>query len=154
MIHVRLYASLRDRAGRGAVFLHWPEIGALAALREKLAEELPELKDALREVPFLVAVNHTMANEDTPIKDGDEVGLMPPFSGGSRGETAFVSHPVGDVRIQTGDFSVDEEIRRIRAAGKNTGAVCTFLGTARDYSRGRSVEGLFFEHYPGLAEKE
>ena len=30
----------------------------------------------------LMAVNQELSDDDTVIKDGDEVGLLPPFSGG------------------------------------------------------------------------
>ncbi|NOZ76146.1 MAG: molybdenum cofactor biosynthesis protein MoaE, partial [Euryarchaeota archaeon] len=58
------------------------------------------------------------------------------------------------IRIQEADFSVEEEIERVKAASKRIGGIVTFLGTVRDFSRGREVEKLVFEHYPGMAEKK
>jgi molybdopterin synthase catalytic subunit len=58
------------------------------------------------------------------------------------------------IRIQKEDFNIDAEISRLRKKYKNTGAVVTFVGIARDFSKGKPIESLFFEHYPGMAEKK
>lgn len=58
------------------------------------------------------------------------------------------------VRIQKEDFSVDEEIKKIMHVSKNIGGVVTFLGAARDISKGHDIEMLSFEHYKGMAEKK
>lgn len=58
----------------------------------------------------------------------------------------------GLVRIQVENFSVEEEIARVKAASRGIGAVVTFLGIGRDISKGEEISGLDFEHYPGMAE--
>ena len=58
------------------------------------------------------------------------------------------------VRIQTEDFSMDEEVAKVMASSKSIGGVATFLGTARDISKGKDIELLSFEHYHGMAEKK
>ena len=58
------------------------------------------------------------------------------------------------VRIQTEDFSMDEEVKKVMASSKSIGGVSTFLGTARDISKGKDIELLSFEHYHGMAEKK
>ena len=58
------------------------------------------------------------------------------------------------VRIQREDFSVDAEIKAVLKKSKSIGGVVTFLGTARDFSKGRDVEMISFEHYNGMAEKK
>jgi len=57
------------------------------------------------------------------------------------------------VRIQTGDFSVEEEVRLLHGGNGNIGGIVTFLGTARDLSKGRDVSRLEFEEYAGMAVK-
>ncbi|WP_298301221.1 MoaD/ThiS family protein [Hydrotalea sp.] len=37
---------------------------------------------ALQSVKYFIAVNGKMIQENTPLKEGDTVALMPPFSGG------------------------------------------------------------------------
>lgn len=58
------------------------------------------------------------------------------------------------VRIQRGDFSVEDEIALVRTASRGIGGVVAFLGTAREFSKGEEIEGLDFEYYPGMAEKK
>lgn len=58
------------------------------------------------------------------------------------------------VRIQQGNFSVDEEIDRVKTSSKSIGGIVTFLGTGRDISKGKKIMKLEFEHYPGMAEKK
>lgn len=56
-----------------------------------------------------------------------------------------------NIRILEEDFSVDAEIKRIKAVSGRIGGIVTFLGTVRDFSRGKEVKKLVFEHYPDMA---
>ena len=58
------------------------------------------------------------------------------------------------VRVQREDFSVDAEINRVRSRSRRIGGISIFLGTARDHSKGREVDGITFEHYEGMAQKK
>ena len=58
------------------------------------------------------------------------------------------------VKIQEEDFSLDEEVKKVMKASKSIGGVATFLGTARDISKGRDIDMISFEHYQGMAEKK
>jgi molybdopterin synthase catalytic subunit len=106
----------------------------------------PALREALECGRFLMAVNQEFVQLDTPLKDGDEVAIMPPFSGGQERQ--------GVVRVQTGPFSLEAEIERIKGSSRSIGGIVTFLGTTRDVSRGIAVAKLEFEHYGGMAEKK
>jgi molybdopterin synthase catalytic subunit len=57
------------------------------------------------------------------------------------------------VRVQTDDFDLSEEVRRLRAGRPDVGAVVTFVGTVRDINDGASVAEMELEHYPGMTEK-
>lgn len=57
------------------------------------------------------------------------------------------------IRVQKETFDVAAEVTRVKAASTSIGAVVVFLGTARDISKGKAIEWLEFEHYPGMAEK-
>lgn len=58
------------------------------------------------------------------------------------------------IRVQKETFDVAAEVTRVKAASTSIGAVVVFLGTARDISKGKAIEWLEFEHYPGMAEKK
>ena len=58
------------------------------------------------------------------------------------------------VRIQTEDFSQDEEVRALQAGSKRIGGIATFLGCARDFSQGREVSAISFDAYGSMALSE
>ena len=144
MITVRLFALLKEKAGSAELTV----TERPATVRELLAvigRDRPALREALECGRILMAVNHEFVQLDAPLKDGDEVAVMPPFSGGQQRQ--------GVVQVQTGPFSIDAEIERIKGSSRSIGGIVTFLGTTRDVSRGSAVAKLEFEHYPGMAEK-
>ncbi len=111
----------------------------------------PDIGELIQKKKVLVSVNQEIAHEDTTIQDGDEVALLPPFAGGCPMDQT------GDdgqfVRVQREDFSVDAEIKRVRGRSKRIGGIATFLGIARDRSKGRDIDNITFEHYEGMAQK-
>jgi molybdopterin synthase catalytic subunit len=58
------------------------------------------------------------------------------------------------VRIQSEDFSQDEEIAALKAGSQRIGGIATFLGCARDFSEGRDVSEISFEAYGSMALAE
>lgn len=58
------------------------------------------------------------------------------------------------VRVQRENFSIDEELTRVRSRSSRIGGIAMFLGTARDRSKGRDVSAMTFEHYEGMAQKK
>ena len=56
------------------------------------------------------------------------------------------------VSIQAADFDLSRELAVLRAGDARVGAVCSFVGTVRDRSDGRSVRTMELEHYPGMTE--
>jgi len=145
MIRVKLFAMLKDKAGTAEVALeeHPATVKDILAV---IAGRFPALADSLSCGRILVAVNQEFATPDTMVRDGDEVALMPPFSGGQERH--------GFVRVQTEPFSLDAEVELIKRSSRSIGGIVTFLGTTRDISRGEAVAKLEFEHYPGMAEKK
>lgn len=145
MIMVRLFAGLKEAAGKDSVSIG-SSPATVAAVLAAVKEASPGLSAFIDSGRMLVAVNGELARPDDPVRDGDELALMPPFSGGRETDQL--------VRIQAEPFSVEQEVERVRKASLSIGAVVSFLGTARDLSRGKRVERLEFEHYPGMAEKK
>ena len=109
----------------------------------------PAIRELIQKKKVLVSVNQEIAHEETSISDSDEIALLPPFAGGGP------SDQLGDamlVRVQREDFSVDAEINRVRGKSKRIGGIATFLGIARDRSKGRDIDSITFEHYEGMAQ--
>ena len=145
MITIKLFAILKDKTGRDELHLS-SRSSTIAELLKEVSDAYPALSGILSSGRILTSVNQEFVKGDAPVKDGDEVALMPPFSGGSGAH--------GRICIQTGPFSLDEEIERLKQASPAIGAIVTFLGTTRDISREKPVAKLEFEHYPGMAEKK
>jgi molybdopterin synthase catalytic subunit len=146
MVKIRLFAVLKKLAGKEEIHLNVGESMKLKDLLLQIKDEFPQVVDLVKEKKVMVSVNQEIADENTVIKNGDEVGILPPFAGGA-GEASEL------VRIQRENFSVDEEIARVKKSSTGIGGVVTFLGIARDNSKGRDIEGLSFEYYEGMAQK-
>ena len=56
-------------------------------------------------------------------------------------------------RIQTEDFDLSVELKKLRAGDARVGAVAAFVGTVRDRNDGSEVAAMTLEHYPGMTEK-
>lgn len=78
-----LFASLRDQLGP-SVSVEVPEdvpgVVTAGALRSALEAAHPEVARYGRRL--LLAVNEQYARDDSPIRSGDQVALIPPVAGG------------------------------------------------------------------------
>ena len=150
MVTVRLFGMTKMLAGnQGILSLDLVNGGRVKDLVGALEAGYPAIGELIQKKKVLVSVNQEIAHEETEIRDGDEVALLPPFAGGSP------SDQIDDsmfVRVQREDFSVDAEINRVRARSKRIGGIATFLGIARDRSKGREIDSMTFEHYEGMAQ--
>jgi molybdopterin synthase catalytic subunit len=133
IVRVRLFASLRERAGTSEVELDLPD-GA------RVADALEEMHDIAGGVPVVMAVNREYADATAPLSAGDELALIPPVSGGA-GTEAAAPH----VAVTAEPLSLDALVARVRDAG--AGAVVTFQGVTREVPR------LEYEAYAEMAEE-
>jgi molybdopterin synthase catalytic subunit len=82
-VTVRLFASLRERAGTSMLTRRLPEGATAGDLLAVLQEEIPPLRASGR---IALAVNSEYTDIAHPLADGDEVALIPPVSGGRGSE--------------------------------------------------------------------
>ena len=127
-VRVRLFAGLRERAGVARI-----ELDGVARVDEVWAKL--DLGD--EPAGLLYALNREYVTRDAPVRDGDEIALIPPVSGG-----AF--------RIAAGPLDVGQVIEE--AGDAQAGAVATFVGTVRRRSRDREVLHLEYEAFEEMAE--
>jgi MoaE-MoaD fusion protein len=80
-LEVRLFATLKERAGEQRVRVELEEPASVAMLLTALETDFPSLAPALDSA--LIAVNREFAFPDHPLAAGDEVALFPPVSGGT-----------------------------------------------------------------------
>jgi MoaE-MoaD fusion protein len=145
MITIKFFASLKDNAGTGEMSIAFPG-GSVADLLTRITQEHPALAGVLSSNALMISINQEFVRANAIVRDGDEVALMPPFSGGGP--------QAGQVRIQEKPFSIEREISMLKKSSTAIGAVVTFVGTTRDISKGKNVAKLDFEHYPGMAERK
>lgn len=152
MITVRLFGVTKMLAGnQSSLSLNMPDGGQVKDLVGLMETRYPAIGELIHKKKVLVSVNQEIAHEETVIGDNDEIALLPPFAGGTGLEQI---HDGQFVRVQRENFSIDQELDRVRSRSKRIGGIATFLGIARDRSRGRDVDGITFEHYEGMAQKK
>jgi MoaE-MoaD fusion protein len=128
-VTVRLFAALRQRAGREELVVELP---ADACVRDALSQ-MAWLTDG---VPVVMAVNREYADENVRLNPDDELALIPPVSGGAVGQI--------HARVTDQPLSLDRLADLVR--DPRAGAVVTFLGVTRD------VPALEYEAYTKMAE--
>lgn len=79
-VRVRLFASLREAAGRPEAELRLRPGATAEDAWRSLAAEHPAL--APRRASLAAAVNRRYTSFDAPLADGDEIVFIPPVSGG------------------------------------------------------------------------
>lgn len=84
-VKVLLFGGMRDalHAGHIEITVVYPAAQATACVADLLEACRAQFPAAAPWLPHLrVAVNHEYATPQTPIKEGDEVALIPPIAGG------------------------------------------------------------------------
>lgn len=132
-VRVRLFAILRERAGRESMELELPEGATVGEALQALARE-PGLGDLLTRLPLGTAVNREYAGQDVTLRAHDELALIPPLSGGAEIHVHITAQPL----------SIDALTRAV--GHPQAGAIVSFQGTTR------SVQRLDYEAYSEMAE--
>ena len=140
-IRLRLFASVREIVGAGELSLEVPEGCTVGQLVQRLGEIHPRLQGLASSL--LLAVNREYRPAEHPLQDGDEVGLIPPVSGGAGDDRDLY-------RVTDRPLSLDALAGHVGV--RTSGAVAGFLGIVREVSRGRRVRHLEYEAYPEMAE--
>jgi molybdopterin synthase catalytic subunit len=134
-VAVRLYAVLRERAGRESIELDLPDRATVADALAALAQ-LPELAGLLARLPVQLAVNRDYASQQTVLHADDELALIPPLSGGSVA-----------ARVAVTDQPLELEPLLRAVADPRAGAVVSFQGVTRE------VPMLHYEAYMEMARE-
>jgi molybdopterin synthase catalytic subunit len=138
-VRVLLFAGLREAVGHKQIFLELPEDASLAELMAALGGDHPAV--AAYRGRLMISVNAERAPLDRVLRDGDEVALLPPVSGGS-----------GRRQVTELPLSMDALIAEVM--GDAMGGLVTFTGIVRDHSRGQAIDHLEYEAYGEMAERE
>jgi len=161
-VHVKFFAIFREEIG---VKDEWTEIAddtTVEALWKAYAARSPRLN----RVRAAYAVNQKLAKPDQALRDGDEVGFLPPVSGGTERQTLNrqvaksakknkkntlrPSRLRGEAFITRKPLDLNALVQRVAFPG--AGAILTFSGVVRDNAHGKAVKHLEYEAYPEMAE--
>jgi len=142
-VRVVLFAKPRELVGQPNIDLSLPA-GATAADAWGQLSTRYDLGPLPRS--FRCAVNSEYAGWDDRLKDGDELAVIPPVSGGAIGQR----HGIVTLRDVPLDPSAIAEGIRSGAEG----ALVVFQGIVRSHSRGKQVRALVYEAYGSMAIKQ
>jgi molybdopterin synthase sulfur carrier subunit len=84
-VHVRLFARYRELAGSGSLELDVPPNSTALDVFNRVAERFPEMQPMRGST--LMAIDAEFVRPETEMREGEELVLMPPVSGGC---SAFV----------------------------------------------------------------
>lgn len=79
-VRVRLFAAARAVVGQGEVSVEVEDGSTVGDFMDLFFARHPELAGMAGSL--LLAVNREFADQSVGLKDGDELGVMPPVSGG------------------------------------------------------------------------
>jgi molybdopterin synthase catalytic subunit len=145
---VRLFAVLRERAGASEIVVDGlPEPLDLAGLKRELERRRPELGRLAR---VAGAIGTDYVADATALRDGDQVSLLPPVSGGAGGEGGELHQGVFELRAEP----LDPGAALARVRHPACGGTALFVGTTRATSRSRSVVRLDYEAFEAMTGPE
>jgi MoaE-MoaD fusion protein len=147
-VRVLPFGISKEWLGASVATMELPDGATVADLLVRLRQDLPARmtgpgqQDVLRGIA--VSVNAEYATAGQVLRDGDEVGLLPPVSGGAGEQSAVIT--LTRERI---------DAEKLVAAAKQgeDGAVVVFDGIVRNNTRGRKTLYLYYESYEEMALK-
>jgi molybdopterin synthase catalytic subunit/molybdopterin converting factor small subunit len=145
---------LKEIAGQDGETLEVAEGTPLGTLYADLQQRLPQLQQFRHAVAL--AVNYEYSGSETRLRDGDEVALIPPVSGGApenyaAGETTSM-HATDHAALVRGAINGVAIANEIRLP--DDGAVVVFDGVVRNQTRGRRTLYLHYTAYEPMALRQ
>jgi molybdopterin synthase catalytic subunit/molybdopterin converting factor small subunit len=163
-VRVLPFGVLKDWLGFSTAVVDMPEGATVTELLERLtAAQLAgrpanplggKPSQALRGIA--VSVNAEYAVPAQVLREGDEIGLLPPVSGGAAREADPHDENSRDEAVLIAITRAPIEPEKLIAAAKQgeDGAVVVFDGIVRNNTRGRQALYLDYEAYEEMAEAQ
>jgi MoaE-MoaD fusion protein len=136
-VTVLFFGVLKEMLSSERQTLDLPAGSTVDAILEHYRELLPQQPKLWS--TLAIAVNQSYAVKGCLLRDGDEVALLPPVSGGSGSRISLVREPIDSA-------SLAAEVKQ----GED-GAVVVFDGIVRNNTRGRRTLFLVYEAYEEMA---
>ncbi len=146
---VLFFGAARDAAGTDEASLSFDAPADARTVFARVLDTYPSLR---RFGPSLLfAVNQEYARDlDSEVRDGDELAVFPPVSGGGEKDSAGGAHDFFELTAEPID--VGAVARRV--VPPRCGATVTLDGYAREWTRGRRTLHLVYEAYAPMALAE
>lgn len=142
---------LRDWFGSHARTMEMEEGSSVSDLLTRLAGERGSSDFTSFFRGIAVSVNAEYALAQQVLQDGDEIGLLPPVSGGNA--AAETDNPA-EIVVELTRGVIDAEILVARAKRGEDGAVAIFDGIVRNNTRGRQTLHLDYDAYEEMAIRQ
>jgi len=150
-VEVRLFATLKDSAGKDRITVTLEEPATVQDLLAAISDSYPALAAAVDSC--VVSVNRDFASEATAVGPNDDVAMFPPVSGGS-GQEEFPYPTYFAITHEAPDINA---IHR-RLQQPDVGAIISFTGSVRGQTvrEGLPEETVFLEYeaYNEMAEQK
>jgi molybdopterin synthase catalytic subunit len=142
-VRVLPFGVLKDWLGSSEATVELPDGSTVAELLLQVPGNNPAPPGLFKGIA--VSVNAEYAAITQVLREGDEVGLLPPVSGGSH-ESPFLTALTREV--------IDAENLVAAAKRGEDGAVVVFDGIVRNHTRTRQTLHLDYEAYEEMAQKQ
>jgi molybdopterin synthase catalytic subunit/molybdopterin converting factor small subunit len=139
-VTVLFFGVLKEMLSSERQTLDLPAGSTVDAILEHYRELLPRHPKVWS--TLAIAVNHSYAVKGCLLRDGDEVALLPPVSGGTGSLIALVHEPIDSAALAA------------RVKQGEDGAVVVFDGIVRNNTRGRRTLFLVYEAYEEMALRQ
>jgi molybdopterin synthase catalytic subunit len=152
-VHVLFFGAARDAVGREEIALNCDIDCTAGKAFQKILSENPALNRFGN--CLLLAVNQEYADQNRVLRNGDELAIFPPVSGGSAGSAGILPASSGDkdfFELTTDPINVAAVARRVVLP--QCGATVTLDGYAREWTKGRRTLYLVYEAYDPMAVTE
>ena len=152
-IRVLLFGQLKDIVGQQEQSLDLQPGADLASVVTHYAETFPRFKPLSGAIAC--SINQEYARASSVLREGDEVGLLPPVSGGK----VPVAQPPLGINLQSEHCAIVREkiaVQELADSIKHPqdGAAAVFEGIVRNNTRGRRTLYLDYEAYESMALHE
>ena len=148
-VRTKFFAAIKDIVGTPEVELELPDGITAGDLFQQYCQQHTPLSRYANNT--MISVNLEFVPPETRLHEGDEIAFIPPVSGGnSRGTRS--SEDIAMIDIIETDIELEPLVQHVRK--NSNGAVVTFLGVVRGFSRGRNVLYLEYEAYREMAVRK
>ena len=150
-VRTKFFAAIKDIVGTPEVELELADGTTAGGLFQHYCEQYAGLQRYVNNT--MISVNLEFVSPETRLQEGDEIAFIPPVSGGSEAGSR-VSQAEGSAMIDIveSDLALEPLVQHVRK--HSNGAVVTFLGVVRGFSRGRNVLYLEYEAYREMAVRK